>query len=44
LLEAQIGLTEAEVTLVQARHAARLALGRFEAQLGRRLFNDGTRQ
>jgi outer membrane protein len=44
LLEAQIGLTEAEAGFVQARYAARLALGRFEAQLGRRLFNDGTRQ
>lgn len=44
LLEAQFGLTEAEATLVQARHAARLALGRFEAQLGRRLFNEGARQ
>ena len=44
LLEAQIGLTEAEAGFVQARYATRLALGRFEAQLGRRLFNDGTRQ
>jgi outer membrane protein len=44
LLEAQIGLTEAEAGFVQARYATRLALGRFEAQLGRRLFNGGTRQ
>ena len=44
LLEAQIGLAEAEAGLVQARYASRLALARFEAQLGRRLFNDGTRQ
>lgn len=44
LLEAQIGLTEAEAGLVQATYATRLALGRFEAQLGRRLFNDGARQ
>ena len=44
LLEAQIGLTEAEIELVQARHANRLALARFEALLGRRIFNDGARQ
>jgi outer membrane protein TolC len=41
LLEAQFGLTEAEAGLVQARYATRLALARFEAQLGRRLFSDG---
>lgn len=44
LLEAQIRLTEAEAEFVQSRYATRLALGRFEAQLGRRLFNDGARQ
>ncbi|HEU5186499.1 MAG TPA: TolC family protein [Gemmatimonadaceae bacterium] len=44
LLEAQIRLTEAEADFVQSRYATRLALGRFEAQLGRRLFNDGARQ
>lgn len=41
LLEAQVGLTEAEADLVQARYGARLALARFESQLGRRLFTDG---
>ena len=44
LLEAQARLTAAEADLVVLRYATRLALGRFEAQLGRRLFNDGTRQ
>jgi outer membrane protein len=44
LLEAQIRLTEAEAELVQSRYATRLALARFEAQLGRRIFNDGARQ
>jgi outer membrane protein TolC len=44
LLEAQIRLTEAEAEFVQSRYATRLALARFEAQLGRRLFNDGARQ
>jgi outer membrane protein TolC len=44
LIEAQIRLTEAEAEFVQSRYATRLALGRFEAQLGRRLFNDGARQ
>jgi outer membrane protein TolC len=44
LLEAQSRLTEAEAELVQSRYATRLALARFEAQLGRRIFNDGTRQ
>ncbi|HEX9632463.1 MAG TPA: TolC family protein [Gemmatimonadales bacterium] len=38
LLEAQVGLSEAEATLVQARYAARLALAQIEALLGRRLF------
>jgi outer membrane protein len=44
LLEAQSRLTEAEAEFVQSRYATRLALARFEAQLGRRLFNDGARQ
>jgi len=44
LIEAQTRLTEAEAEFVQSRYATRLALGRFEAQLGRRLFNDGARQ
>jgi outer membrane protein TolC len=44
LLEAQARLTEAEADLVVVRYATRLALARFEAQLGRRIFNDGTRQ
>jgi outer membrane protein TolC len=38
LLEAQVGLGEAEATLVQARHAARLTLAEIEALLGRRVF------
>jgi multidrug efflux system outer membrane protein len=40
LLEAQVALSEAEATLVQARYATRLALARLEALLGRRLFGD----
>jgi outer membrane protein TolC len=44
LLEAQARLTEAEANLAVVRYATRLALGRLEAQLGRRIFNDGTRQ
>jgi multidrug efflux system outer membrane protein len=40
LLEAQVGLSEAEATLVQARYAARLALARIETLLGRRLFDE----
>lgn len=40
LLEAQVGLSEAEATLVQARYAARLALAQIEALLGRRLFDE----
>lgn len=39
LLEAQLGVSEAEATLVQARYAARLALAQIEALLGRRLFD-----
>jgi outer membrane protein TolC len=38
LLDAQVALSEAEATLVQARYAARLALARIEAVLGRRVF------
>jgi outer membrane protein TolC len=39
LLEAQVGLSEAQATLVQARYSARLALAQIEALLGRRLFD-----
>jgi multidrug efflux pump len=38
LLEAQVGLSDAEAELVRARYAARLALAQIEALLGRRLF------
>ena len=38
LLEAQVALSEAEATLVQARYSTQLALARIEALLGRRLF------
>ena len=38
LLEAQVGLSQAEATLVQSRYAARLSLARIEALLGRRVF------
>lgn len=38
LLEAQVTLSEAEATLVQARYATRLALAQIEALLGRRIF------
>lgn len=38
LLEAQVALSEAEATLVQARFAAQLALSQIEALLGRRVF------
>lgn len=37
LLEAQVALSEAEVELVQARYAARLARAEIEALLGRRI-------
>jgi outer membrane protein TolC len=37
LLEAQVDLSDADAALVQARYAARLALARIEALLGRRL-------
>lgn len=40
LLEAQVGLSEAEAQLVQARYATRLALAGLESILGRRLFTD----
>jgi outer membrane protein len=39
LLEAQVSLSEAEAAVVQARYAARLALARLEALLGRRIFD-----
>ncbi len=38
LITAQVDLSEADAGLVQARHAARLALAGLEAVLGRRLF------
>lgn len=38
LLDAQVGLSEAEAGLVQARYATRLALAGLEAILGQRLF------
>ena len=38
LLEAQVALSEAEVALIQARYATRLALAQIEALLGRRIF------
>lgn len=44
LLEAQVALSEAEATLVQARFAARLALSQIEALLGRRVLEPGARQ
>jgi outer membrane protein TolC len=40
LLRAQEGLNDAEVRLVQARYATRLALAGLEVILGRRLFSD----
>ncbi len=40
LLEAQVGLSEAEAALVQARYATRLALAGIENILGRRLFTN----
>ncbi len=40
LLEAQVGLSEAEAALVQARYAALLALAQIETLLGRRLFDE----
>ncbi|MGH7504304.1 MAG: TolC family protein, partial [Longimicrobiales bacterium] len=39
LLEAQVALSEADAAVVQARYAARLALARLEALLGRRIFD-----
>ncbi len=38
LLEAQVALSEAEATLVQARYSTQLALAQIEALLGRRIF------
>jgi outer membrane protein TolC len=40
ILDAQLGLSEAEAALVQARYGTRLALAGLEAILGRRLFTD----
>jgi outer membrane protein TolC len=40
LMEAQVALSEAQATLVQARYATRLALARLEALLGRRILDD----
>ncbi len=40
LLDAQLGLAEAEADLVQSRYQTRLALAGLEAILGRRLFSD----
>ena len=42
LMEAQVALSEAQASLVQARYATRLALARLEALLGRRIFETGT--
>lgn len=38
LLEAQVGLSEAEAALIEARYSTRLALAQIEALLGRRIF------
>lgn len=43
LLEAQVALSEAEATLVQARFGAWLALSQIESLLGRRAFAPGDR-
>ena len=40
ILDAQLGLSQAEADLVQARYGTRLALAGLEAILGRRLFTD----
>jgi outer membrane protein TolC len=40
ILDAQLGLSEGEAGLVQARYGTRLALAGLEAILGRRLFTD----
>jgi outer membrane protein len=40
LLEAQVALGEAEAELVQARHAARLAVSQIETLLGRRITDE----
>jgi outer membrane protein TolC len=40
LIEAQVNLSQAEATLVQAHYATRLALAGLESILGRRLFRD----
>ena len=38
LLQAQVGLSEAQAALIQARYSSRLALAQIEALLGRRIF------
>jgi len=40
LLDAQLNLSQAEATLVQARYGTRLALAGLESILGKRLFTD----
>ncbi len=40
ILDSQLGLSQAEADLVQARYGTRLALAGLEAILGRRLFTD----
>lgn len=42
LLEAQVGLSAAEASLVQARYSTRLALAQIEALLGRRIGEPST--
>jgi multidrug efflux system outer membrane protein len=44
LLEAQVALSEAQASLVQARFTTRLSLARIEALLGRRLFETSNSQ
>jgi outer membrane protein TolC len=44
LLEAQVALSEAEASLIQARYSTRLALAQIEALLGRRIFDSGKTQ
>jgi outer membrane protein len=42
LLEAQVALSEAQASLIQARYSARVALAQIEALLGRRIFEGNT--
>jgi outer membrane protein, multidrug efflux system len=44
LLEAQVALSEAQASLVQARFTTRLSLARIEALLGRRVFETPNQQ